>query len=256
MTATEAPALEAGHHQRIVDLLGKELGTGLVGSALERGDLWVRVDRSAWHRALEVCKRQLGLTFFSFLSGIDWAPAPGLSGERTFTGEEPAEDEQEGVGEVEEVAEIRTGLAGGDTRFQVFARLQDVHRHVGVTLKADLDEADPRVDTVSDLFRGADWHEREAWEMFGFTFDGHPGLRHLYLPGEFEGHPLRKDFPLLAREVKPWPGLVNVEQIPDHLDPKKQAAAEEAASAANEAATPEAAAPPEAPAPPTEGGTG
>ena len=50
--------------------------------------------------------------------------------------------------------------------------------------------------------------------MYGFMFDGHPGLRHLYLPGEFEGYPLRKDFPLLARLVKPWPGLVDVEPIP------------------------------------------
>ena len=49
------------------------------------------------------------------------------------------------------------------------------------------------------VYAGADWHERETWEMFGFTFDGHPDLRHIYLPGEFEGFPLRKDFPLLAR---------------------------------------------------------
>ena len=45
-------------------------------------------------------------------------------------------------------------------------------------------------------------------------FEGHPALRHLYLPFDFEGHPLRKDFPLLAREVKPWPGLVDVEGMP------------------------------------------
>jgi NADH-quinone oxidoreductase subunit C len=235
----EAPALEAGHHQRILDVLGKELGDALVGSVLERGDVWVRVDRAAWHRALEVCKRQLGLTFFSFLSGIDWQPAPGLSGERSFRGEE-GDDEADDEAAVEEVAEVRTGLAGGDTRFQVFARLYDVRRHVGVTLKADLDDSDPRVATVTDLFRGADWHERETWEMFGFAFDGHPGLRHLYLPGEFEGHPLRKDFPLLAREVKPWPGLVNVEQIPAHLDPKNQPKAEEPAPEATPADSPEA----------------
>ena len=50
--------------------------------------------------------------------------------------------------------------------------------------------------------------------MYGVVFDGHPSLRHLYLPSEFEGHPLRKDYPLLAREVKPWPGLVDVEPMP------------------------------------------
>jgi NADH-quinone oxidoreductase subunit C len=225
-TSAEAPALDAGHHQRIVDVLGRELGESLLGKALERGDLWVRVERRVWRQALGICKAKLGLTFFSFLSGIDWSPAPGLSGERTFKGEEA---DEEGEDAVDEPVEVRSGLAGGDTRFQVFARLYDVRRHVGVTLKADLDDDDPRVDTVTDLFRGADWHEREAWEMFGFTFDGHPGLRHLYLPGEFEGHPLRKDFPLLAREVKPWPGLVNVEQIPAHLDPKNQPKPEEAA---------------------------
>ena len=47
--------------------------------------------------------------------------------------------------------------------------------------------------------------------MFGIGFDGHPDLRNMYLPSEFEGYPLRKDFPLLARMVKPWPGIVDVE---------------------------------------------
>jgi len=244
MSATEAPAIEAGRHQQILDGLKRSLGDALLDSVLERGDLWVRVDRAAWHKTFETAKRTLGLTFFSFLSGIDWAPAPGLSGERTFKGEDADEGD-----EVAEVAELRAGIAGGDTRFQVFARLYDVRRHVGVTLKADLDDADPRIATVTDLYRGADWHEREAWEMFGFTFDGHPGLRHLYLPGEFEGHPLRKDFPLLSREVKPWPGLVNVEQIPAHLDPKNQPAPP--------AADPAPAADPPDPAPlPAEGGAG
>jgi NADH-quinone oxidoreductase subunit C len=74
------------------------------------------------------------------------------------------------------------------------------------------------------LFRGAEWHERETWEMYGIEFEGHPGLRHLYLPGEFEGYPLRKDFPLLAREVKPWPGLVNVEGLPGEEDAPEEEA--------------------------------
>ena len=51
--------------------------------------------------------------------------------------------------------------------------------------------------------------------MFGISFNGHPGLRHLYLPGEFEGNPLRKDYPLLARRMKPWPGIVDVELMPE-----------------------------------------
>ena len=50
--------------------------------------------------------------------------------------------------------------------------------------------------------------------MFGITFAATPTSRHLYLPGDFEGYPLRKDFPLLARMVKPWPGIVDVEPMP------------------------------------------
>jgi NADH-quinone oxidoreductase subunit C len=50
--------------------------------------------------------------------------------------------------------------------------------------------------------------------MFGIDFRGHPNLIHLYLPEQFEGHPLRKSFALGAREVKPWPGHVDVEDVP------------------------------------------
>ena len=87
-------------------------------------------------------------------------------------------------------------------------------RHWGITFKADVDDESLLVQSWVPVYPGADWHERECWEMFGFVFDGHPALRHLYLPSEFEGHPLRKDYPLLARVVKPWPGLVDVEPMP------------------------------------------
>jgi NADH-quinone oxidoreductase subunit C len=60
--------------------------------------------------------------------------------------------------------------------------------------------------------------------MFGISFTGHPGLSHIYLPGEFEGNPLRKDFPLLARRVKPWPGIVDVEPMPGEDAPQASAA--------------------------------
>jgi NADH-quinone oxidoreductase subunit C len=118
-----------------------------------------------------------------------------------------------------------TGVAGGDTRFQVLARLYSTGRKLGITLKADLDDQRPQVESWTQVYNGADWHERETWEMFGFDFVGHPHLAHLYLPGEFEGFPLRKDFALLSREVKPWPGLVDVELMPE--------------GAAEEAGTPE-----------------
>jgi NADH-quinone oxidoreductase subunit C len=203
--------------QQLVEVLEAELGDAVVGSEVSGGDVWVRVDPAAWRQAAEACARRLDMDYFCFLSGIDWLENPDLSGEKQWdpegaasVGEEaPVEDD----GQASDGA-YRTGAAGGDTRFQVLARVYSTSRCIGVTLKADLDEADPRVASWVEVYRGADWHERETWEMYGFTFDGHPGLRHMYLPSEFEGHPLRKDFPLLARELKPWPGLVDVEPIP------------------------------------------
>jgi len=96
----------------------------------------------------------------------------------------------------------------------VFARVVDPHRHVALTLKVDVPDDTMTVESWADVYAGANWHERETWEMYGISFAGHPDLRHLYLPSAFEGHPLRKDFPLLARMVKPWPGIVDVEPMP------------------------------------------
>jgi NADH-quinone oxidoreductase subunit C len=200
----------------LLDALQAELGEDLVGFELAGDDLWVRVNRPAWRRAGEFCRDQLGMSYFCFLSGIDWKDNPALLGEKAWDPDAEAAPQAERV----------TGVAGGDTRFQVFARLYNVVTHVGITLKADLDEDEPTVDSWVPLFSGADWHEREAWEMYGFTFVDHPGLRHLYLPTEFEGHPLRKDFPLLARMVKPWPGLVDVEPIPGDSSEESEVAEE------------------------------
>jgi NADH-quinone oxidoreductase subunit C len=66
--------------------------------------------------------------------------------------------------------------------------------------------------------------------MFGIGFTGHPDLRNMYLPSDFEGYPMRKDFPLLARMVKPWPGIVDVEPLPGGTDDEKDGANEEGTS--------------------------
>ena len=201
----------------------KHLGDAVMGSELAGGDLCVRLHRRAWGKAAEVLRHSMGMDYFCFLSGLDWMINPDLSGEKVWDPEggaslEGAEGFDDGQAAAEEAAAgdapLKTGVAGGETRFQVLARVFSTTAKIGITLKADLDESDPTIASWVSVYRGADWHEREAWEMYGFEFDGHPGLRHMYLPGEFEGHPLRKDFPLLAREVKPWPGLVDVEAMP------------------------------------------
>jgi NADH-quinone oxidoreductase subunit C len=92
-----------------------------------------------------------------------------------------------------------------------------------VIFSTDLAKAEPKVSSLVDVYAGANWHEREAAEMFGIDFQGHPHLRKLYLPEGFVGYPLRKSFPLLSREVKPWPGKVDVEGMPGQADDDAEA---------------------------------
>jgi NADH-quinone oxidoreductase subunit C len=79
------------------------------------------------------------------------------------------------------------------------------HKH-HVRLRTHVSATDGRLPTLSDIWPGANWHERETYEMFGVVFDGHPNLVPLLLPDGFEGHPLRKDFILASRVAKSWPG--------------------------------------------------
>ena len=199
------------------DLLARleaELGDAVLEHAAVFGDVVVRVKPDAWRRAAEVCRGKLGCDYLSFVSAIDWMPAPLLVDEGSGDTSTPAQPR-----------ETTYGAAGSAGRYQVFAIVESTRGgHRRMVLKTDVDEQELRAESWVSVYPGADWHERETWEMFGITFDGHPALRHLYLPFEFEGHPLRKDYPLLAREVKPWPGLVDVEPMPGEDGPGEDAA--------------------------------
>ena len=206
---TEEPAALPGDGLRegIVDDLRNRIGEGLLEFHIEpNDDLWVRVATDAWADTGAALKAA-GFTYFCFLSAIDWMPSPYGKGEEDPTVEQEPID-----------TTIVQGVTGGDTRMQVFARLTDIDRHVGVTIKADVPDDNPVVDSWTGSFAGANWHERECHEMFGIGFNGHPDLRNMYLPVDFEGYPLKKDFPLLARMVKPWPGIVDVEPMPAQDD--------------------------------------
>lgn len=101
-----------------------------------------------------------------------------------------------------------TFLAGVDWQeegFEVVVTLYSVTNENTVILSVSLG-ADATMPTLTGVFRSAEWHEREAHEMFGINFEGHPNPEKLYLPEDFEGHPLRKDFRLASRVFKPWPG--------------------------------------------------
>ena len=216
----EAPDVHAldERHAELLERLQAELGEAVLDQEPRFGDPVVRIRRDSWRRAGEFVKSSLGCDYLSFISAIDWHPAPREGDEDSGDTSSPVQPQ-----------EITYGAAGSDGRFQVFAHVQSTSRHVGLTLKVDVDETAMLAQSWVEIYAGADWHERECWEMFGVIFEGHPALRHLYLPSEFEGHPLRKDFALLSRVVKPWPGLVDVEPMPE-----EEAADETAGEAAGE----------------------
>ena len=222
MSSTETPVEDAVDvvetdeaREALLGALSTELGDALVGSHLVPGDdLWIRVTRDAWVTAGRYLHTGLGFQYFNFLSGIDWMPSPfgrDMDAQVDLALADP-EDTPSDTADAGDA--IEPGVAGGDTRFQVFARVNDIVNGLGITLKVDLPDDDLSLDSWVPVYAGANWHEREAWEMYGITFAGHPGMRHIYLPADFEGNPLRKDYPLLARRMKPWPGIVDVEQMP------------------------------------------
>lgn len=83
-------------------------------------------------------------------------------------------------------------------RFEVVYILYSLQNKTYLRLKVRLEEDDPVVQTVSGVWPGANWYERETFDMFGIRFEGHPDLRRMYMPEEFEYYPLRKDFPLMG----------------------------------------------------------
>ena len=131
-----------------------------------------------WIAALTAARDELGATFFDWLTAVDEL-------ENGYTVAAfvcaPA-DAQDGTRE--------TGLKRGQ----------------GLLLKTLVPRDEAELPTATTVYRGANWHERETFEMFGVVFTGHPDLKPLLLPDGFEGHPLRKDFILASRVAKAWPG--------------------------------------------------
>ncbi len=118
--------------------------------------------------------------FFTFLSAIDWSE---------YGGEE---DDKSGL--------------------EVLAHVYSPEFAIHVNVHVPVDASDPRCPTITDVYGGALWTERETHEMFGIVFEGHPRLVNLYLPEDFEGHPLLKSFHLPTRRIKEWPGAKDPEE--------------------------------------------
>ena len=87
-------------------------------------------------------------------------------------------------------------------RFHLVYQFNSYSKKMRLEVRVPVDGNAPGVDTITNIYPNAGWHERELWDMFGIRFDGHPDLRRLLMPHEWEGHPLRKDYPLGYEEVQ------------------------------------------------------
>jgi len=188
MSPSDTEQAEAGPTDPLADFAADVAAVVGGSGTASFGTVKVTVTADTWVDSISTARDRFGLVFFSWLSAVDWSNEVAVGDP---LGEETAE------------------------RYEVLCTLGDLSEGRRVTFSTDIDKDDAHIATLSSVFPGADWHEREAHDMFGIVFDGHPGLEPLYLPDGFAGHPLRKDYPLLSREVKPWPGKVDVEAMPE-----------------------------------------
>jgi len=147
----------------VVSALAGAEPEAVVGGQLDRDELTLEI---AADRIVNVCrhlKNEQKFTRLSTVTAVDWYP------------EEP--------------------------RFEVVYHLHSVERNLRLRLKCRLSGANPEIDSVTGVWRGANWYERETFDLFGIRFRHHPDLRRIMLPDEWEGHPLRKDYPVTGERV-------------------------------------------------------
>ncbi len=87
-----------------------------------------------------------------------------------------------------------------EPRFEVVYHLHSLERNRRLRLKCRLAGGAPEIETVTGVWRGADWYEREVFDLFGIVFRGHPNLKRIMMPEDWEGHPLRKDYPVFGNK--------------------------------------------------------
>jgi NADH-quinone oxidoreductase subunit C len=135
-------------------------GDAIEGAKFDRGELSIYVARSAIREACAILRddRDLKFNFLSDLTCVDWYPS--------------------------------------EPRFEVVYHLFSIPKKLRVRLKVKLGADDPSVESVTSVWATANFFEREVFDLFGIRFEGHPHLRRIMMPENWEGHPLRKDYPV------------------------------------------------------------
>lgn len=154
---------ETARHDALVEAVGKKFGDSVLDVDRSYDDLVFVVDKSAAHDVLASLKNDHGFNLLLDIAGIDLL-------------------------NIEERRE----------RFEVEYILYAIEADTRARVRVPVPESDLDVPTATDLWQSANWAEREAWEMFGVNFVGHPCLKRLLTHHEFKGHPLRKDYPVMG----------------------------------------------------------
>jgi len=167
-SATETSVPPTGVTSPAVRVLREQLGDGLLKVEEFRGDLALSLSPGCWVRAATLLRDhpELDHKLFLDLCGAD------------FLDKEDRE-----------------------LRYEVVLHAYSVSRKHHVRLKTSLPESGPRLPTLTGLYRGANWFEREAWDLYGIVFEGHPNLSRILTHDDFVGHPMRKDYPTAQRHV-------------------------------------------------------
>lgn len=154
---------ESARHDAIVSDLRSKFAAGVLDVDRSFDDLSVMVDKASVRAVLEYLRREKGFDLLSDIAGVDCMNL---------------EDRRE--------------------RFELEYVLYAIASDTRMRVRVPVPEDDLDVPTVSDVWQSANWAEREAYEMFGFNFVGHPCLKRLLTHHEFEGYPLRKDYPVMG----------------------------------------------------------
>ena len=149
-------------NQQILDTLKQHFDSAILESSEFRGELTVVVQKE---RIVEICR------FLKSEAGFRFDLLADLCGIDMYT---PAK------------------------RFGVIYNMYSLKNKYRIRLKTFTEESDLKIPTVTGVWATANWHERETYDMFGIQFEGHPDLRRIYMPDEFDHFPLRKDFPLMG----------------------------------------------------------
>ena len=150
--------VEALQERAPVALLRRALAGAITAAQLDRNELTLWLERAHLRQACSLLKSDLQFNFLADVACVDWHPT--------------------------------------EPRFEVVYHLLSIPRKERLRLKVRLAGDDASLESVTPVWPAADFFEREVFDLFGVRFQGHPNLRRLLMPEDWEGHPLRKDYPV------------------------------------------------------------